>query len=54
MPEDYDGVCTCDGASVGAVSWMRHGRVDVTQKEMKRHNTAAITTGNMSQKLSET
>lgn len=33
MPEDSDGVCTCDGASVGPQSWMGHGQVDVTQKE---------------------
>lgn len=54
MPEDYDGVCTCDGASVGAESWMGHRRVDVTQKEMKRQNTAVIATEYMGQKLSET
>lgn len=33
MPEDSDGVCACDGASVGAESWMGHAEIDVTQKE---------------------
>ena len=39
MPEDSDGVCTCDGASVGAESWMGHGQVDVTQKEKTQHSS---------------
>lgn len=33
MLEDSTGVCTCDGASVGAESWMGHRQVDVTQKK---------------------
>lgn len=38
MPEDCDGVWTCDGALVGAESWMGHRQVAVTQKEKTKHN----------------
>lgn len=33
MPEDSDGVWTCDGALVGAESWMGQAQEDMTQKE---------------------
>jgi len=39
MPEDCDGIWTCDGALVGAESWRVRRQVAVARKGKTKHNS---------------